>query len=275
MEVSLLRALEDAVELRVNVIDSGIGIAEEAQGRLFQAFSQADSSTTRRHGGTGLGLAICRRLVNLMNGEIGVSSLAGKGSTFWFTVRLDLEAEKPGAKPVDAAEGDTPRILLIHPGDRTRGFLERTLRGMTARVDVASTSSEGLVRLQEGAHRGERYDFVLLDAGLPEMTGLALSRRIAARPELERGQLVLLSPPGRKPDVAELRVGGISACLAKPVRTCQWEQLLSQAIAPVARESSEPSGGQGRAEINGLAQASMAATHGKGSPTELAMRLGH
>jgi CheY-like chemotaxis protein len=149
--------------MRFEVRDSGVGIAPSAQASLFQPFSQADSSTTRRYGGTGLGLAICRRLTTLMGGEIEVESELGRGSTFRFTVRLRPPQEAPPASPHGAALAGR-RILVVDGSEATRALITELAGHCGAVVDGDASAREAVARLR--GPLDARYDVVLLDAGL-------------------------------------------------------------------------------------------------------------
>src|SRR5580693_4713219 len=137
--------------VRFAVRDTGIGMTEETQGRLFQSFSQADSSTTRRYGGTGLGLAISKRLVNLMGGEIGVDSVMGSGSTFWFTVVLKKAENVPSPASLDSLRGK--RVLVVDDNRTNRSILMKQIGKAGMKVTVASSGSEALALLEEAAGR--------------------------------------------------------------------------------------------------------------------------
>src|SRR5713101_5021082 len=224
------------VELRIAVRDSGIGIAAEARSRLFQPFSQADSSTTRQFGGTGLGLAICRRLVELMGGEIGVDSEPGQGSTFRFTVRLQrvlAGALDAGAKTA-ALRG--ARILIVDDNATNRVFLREQLRGWGVEADVAPDGPTALERLRAAAAAGTVHQVALLDMQMPGMDGLTLARAIRANPNLAGVKLLLLSSWTEAGHSIDVQAAGIDARLPKPVRP---SRLLAQLVALLGRDSAE------------------------------------
>jgi len=172
----------DAVELQVAVRDSGVGITPEARARLFQPFSQADSSTTRKFGGTGLGLAICRRLVELMGGEIGVDSEPGQGSTFRFTVRLERVPEGAADPAADTAALRGARALIVDDNATNRVFLREQLRVWGMEAEEAPDGPIALERLRAAAAAGSTHQVALLDMQMPGMDGLALARAIKASP---------------------------------------------------------------------------------------------
>ena len=184
---------DSAVRLRVEVADTGIGIAEEARARLFQSFSQVDSSNTRRYGGTGLGLAISKQLAEAMGGAIGADSEPGRGSTFWFTVTLGaaVEGEARSSSP-DVLRGRHVLVVDDHPVGRT--LVREQLRAWGVTVDEAADGAAALERLR--AATGRRYDAALLDMQMPEMDGLELARAIRADPSLASMPLLMLSSWG-------------------------------------------------------------------------------
>jgi signal transduction histidine kinase/DNA-binding response OmpR family regulator len=226
----------EALTLRVDVRDTGIGIPAEVRGRLFQAFSQADSSTTRRFGGTGLGLAICKRLVDLMGGEIGVESEMGRGSTFWFTARMArgeaLEAA-PAQSP-DALHG--LRALVIDDNATNRRILREQLQGWGMRVDEAEDGATGLARLRTAAATGAPFHVLLLDMQMPAMSGLDVAHAVRADASLAGIPMMLLTSWVHPGVSAASREAGIAACLPKPIRP---RRLLDGLLATVGPRLAE------------------------------------
>jgi signal transduction histidine kinase/CheY-like chemotaxis protein/HPt (histidine-containing phosphotransfer) domain-containing protein len=223
----------DATTLRFEVTDTGIGIAPEAQAQLFNAFSQADSSTTRRYGGTGLGLAISKRLVELMGGTIGVESAPGEGSTFWFTVPFGPAATRPApASTVDASLAGR-RVLVVDDHVLGRRVLQEQVSRWEMEGDTAASGAEALERLQAAVRAGRPYDLALLDYLMPEMDGLALARAIRADPALSATRLVLLTSLGRDESAAASALG-IAATLLKPVRQTQLRDTLQRVLSEAA-----------------------------------------
>jgi two-component system sensor histidine kinase/response regulator len=224
----------DSVELRVAVRDSGVGITPEARSRLFQPFSQADSSTTRKFGGTGLGLAICRRLVELMGGEIGVDSEPGQGSTFRFTVRLERVPEGAADPAAETAALRGARALIVDDNATNRVFLREQLRVWGMEADEAADGPTALERLRAAAAAGSGHQVALLDMQMPGMDGLALARAIKADPDLAGIKLLLLSSWAEAGHSGESREAGIDARLPKPVRA---SRLLAHLVAFLGRGS--------------------------------------
>jgi PAS domain S-box-containing protein len=226
--------------LRFEVKDSGIGIPPAMCARLFQPFTQADSSTTRRYGGTGLGLAISRQLVTLMNGEIGVNSTPGQGSTFWFTARFEKQPEN--TSPVDPRGSRLfgLRVLIVDDNATSRQILRHQLFSWKMQKGSAANGPDALTALREAAAAGNPYDLALLDMQMPEMDGLALARAIKAEPAIAATRLILLTSLELTLSPGEFKAAGIESCLSKPVK--QW--LLFDCLFNVAEhlrdKGSEP-----------------------------------
>ncbi len=217
----------DKVTIRFEVTDTGIGISPEQQSRLFQVFSQANSTTTRKYGGTGLGLAICTQLVTLMGGEIGVDSEPGTGSTFWFTVPLELSR----ASLVRARTSLRGlRVLAVDDNAVNRAILHEHIVGWRMRNGSAESGARALEMLRAAAARGEPYDVAIVDMQMPGMDGAALARTIKSVPSIARTRLILLTSVG--PIDAEVNSEHLfDACLSKPARQSELYDCLSRIMA--------------------------------------------
>lgn len=173
-----VREEKGEVVIQIEVVDTGIGIPLEHRGRLFQSFTQADSSTTRKYGGTGLGLAICKQLTTMMGGDIGCESETGKGSTFWFTVRLELQ--NGGQESRVAPRGDLKglRLLIVDDNATNRKILEQYAKTWGMVSESAEDGPSALHTLHAAAEKGEPFHLVLLDMQMPNMDGLMLAQAI-------------------------------------------------------------------------------------------------
>ncbi len=204
--------------IRFDITDTGIGVSPEVQERLFQAFSQADGSTTRKYGGTGLGLAICKQLTERMGGAIGVESAPGLGSTFWFTVRLEKRSAPHNAAHTALPELRGLRVLCVDDYATTHTLIEALLSAWGTQVDYAEDGPSALTQLQVAHGEGRGYDVAILDMQMPEMDGLTLARTIKADPTLTSVRLMLLTSVGFRGHGTEAPHAGIAAYLTKPVR---------------------------------------------------------
>ena len=212
------------VTVRVTVADTGIGISGDAQPHLFDAFTQADSTTTRKFGGTGLGLAIARRIVQLMHGEIGVESSEGKGSTFWFTLRL--EKDSAGQETYRDTSLAGSRLLIVDDNATSRTILDRYARSWNMLAEGVTCGAEALVLMRERASQARPFHLALLDMQMPGMDGAALADEIGRDENLRDIQLVLLSPAGM-PAVSDR----LAARLSKPIKRRALFECLSRAGA--------------------------------------------
>ena len=226
VKIHLLEETSQDVHLRLEVSDTGIGIPIDVQDRLFQPFSQADSSTTRRFGGTGLGLAISRQLIELMQGEIGVESVENHGSTFWFTVRLHKQPPSVQPESVYSKSLHGLRLCCVDDHHTNLELLAQYAEDWGMETLMASTPAEALSLLQEGVSQNKSFDLAILDMEMPGMDGLTLARIIKADPRLVSVRLVLLTSLGRRGDATAAREAGFSGYLTKPVRKAQLQECL-------------------------------------------------
>ncbi len=225
---------DGGVLLRFSVYDTGIGIPEATQARLFTAFSQADGSTTRKFGGTGLGLAISKRLARLMGGEIGLDSVEGEGSTFWFTARFGTPAvAEPGARAPGRGEKTALagiRVLVVDDNAVNRMVLAGLLERWGVRHDAAPHAGEALDRLREAARAGDPFKAAVLDMHMPDTDGEGLARAITADPEIAGTRLILLTSLGRRDDAERMEGAGFSGYLTKPVKGSVLFDCLSGVV---------------------------------------------
>ncbi len=216
----------DAAKFRFEIRDSGIGIAPEIQARLFDAFTQADSSTTRRYGGTGLGLSIAKHLTELMGGTIGVDSTVGSGSTFWFTARLRQQPVDQAAAPKRRRDLHGLRVLIVDDNRTNREILHLQVSAWGMSNDCAASGIEALDMLRTAVDRHMPYDIAVLDMQMPEMDGLSLAQAIQSDAALDTVRLIMLTSSGIYGDVAEAQRLGIEGYLSKPVRQSQLYNCL-------------------------------------------------
>ena len=221
------RLTPDTATIRIEVRDTGIGIEAAAIPKLFEPFTQADGSTTRRFGGTGLGLAISRRLVELMHGEMGVDSRPGEGSTFWFTARFE---RRPAAAPVLASRTTAQlgelRVLIVDDHRTNRQVLHHQLAAWGVRTAEAGDGQTALEQLRAAAVRGAPYDLAILDAHMPGMDGLEVAQAIRADRALGGTRLVMMT--SLAPEASDaLRQAGLAATLTKPVKQAQLLHCLA------------------------------------------------
>ncbi|MBL8483637.1 MAG: response regulator, partial [Rhodocyclaceae bacterium] len=217
--------------LRFDVTDTGIGIAAEVLPRLFAAFEQADSSISRTYGGSGLGLAITRKLAQLMGGDAGAESELGKGSSFWFTARLQKPAaagslESRGLAQIAASPAQSvagKRILVVEDDLINQEILREILDGTGIHIDVANDGEEGVASVREG-----HYDLVLMDLQMPRMDGLEATRRIRAMPDFKQLHIVALTANAFIEDRERCAAAGMNDFLTKPLDPDQFKAQLAQ-----------------------------------------------
>ncbi len=248
---------EDAYTLRLDVIDTGIGVAPQSRSRLFQSFSQADSSTTRRYGGTGLGLAISRRLVEMMGGEIGFESEEGKGSDFWFTVRLarrlagapsaevsetnglrlmleDESATEPAHEPLPGG-----LVLLAEDNPANQRLVTIQLQKLGYRAEVVTTGAQAV---EAALKAPDKYVAILMDYQMPEMDGLQATRliRLAEQGSGRRVPVIAMTANAMSEDREAAFNAGMDDYLGKPVGMVGLRRVLSRWTGPTLTQSSAP-----------------------------------
>jgi two-component system, sensor histidine kinase and response regulator len=234
LAVSLVQADSERVCLRFEVVDTGIGIPVALQSKLFRAFVQADSSTTRKYGGTGLGLAICKKLVELMHGQIGVSSTPEKGSTFWFTVELAPASTVSAMEEIAPLPLDGRRILAVDDNAANRKLMLHLLGAWGATHAVVESGPAALEELKRAARAGEPYELVITDFHMPGMDGIALASAIRAEPSVEHPIVVLLAASGEKLNTGQLKSKGFDGCETKPIHPDRLRNNLRKMLTSTA-----------------------------------------
>ncbi len=210
------------VQLRFAVRDTGIGLSTEQQTRLFQSFQQADTSITRKYGGTGLGLVISKHLAEQMGGEVGVDSIPGDGSSFWFTVALEVS---PHEIPLVSPPAHGQRALVVDDNDRTRQVLRDMLGQQGFVVSDAASGQQAVALIDERTREGQPFSLALVDAQMPGLDGVETVRQIRALDLQSPPQLVLLSNYGQDKDLARLE--GIEHVLIKPVHASMLQDITA------------------------------------------------
>ena len=220
--------IERIAEMQVSVTDTGIGISTEKIGRLFQQFSQADSSVTRRYGGTGLGLAISKQLTELMGGSIGVESRLGEGSKFWFTLPLQLETLTYGSQ-IPAADLTGLRVLIVDDNEVNRRVVHEQISSWGMRNGSYATGEQAFEAICIAKANGDPYHIVVADYHMPGIDGATLGAMIKADPQFNDTVFVMLSSVGHWSEVRALEGNSVDACLLKPVRNSQLMDTLTAA----------------------------------------------
>jgi two-component system sensor histidine kinase/response regulator len=220
------------VSLLFEIVDTGIGLSKEAQGRIFQPFAQGDGSTTRKYGGTGLGLAISRGLVERMNGQIGVRGDSAEGSTFWFTARFKKQLAPPARALRHPPE--TLRLLVVDDNASCRDIIGKMLDSWGIDHAQASSGREAMQMLRSAGAAGEPFQVALLDMQMPGMSGLVLTEEIKSDPVLSSTQLLIMHTVGRRGSSASWAEAGISGYVTKPVKqSALFDAIMDASTAPV------------------------------------------
>ena len=228
------------ITIHFSVEDTGIGIPYERQAAVFDRFTQADGSTTRKYGGTGLGLTISRQLVDMMGGKIGVTSTPGVGSTFWFEIRF---GKQPTEKRVTAPLTLGPvnliqaRVLIIDDNQTNRTVLTKNVEALGSRVDAVASGAKGLESLRNAHRAGDPYHVVLLDMQMPGMDGEQTARAIKSDPAMKDVKILILTSMGQRGDAIRLEALGCSGYLLKPVK----QQMLFDAIIAALERTTDES----------------------------------
>ena len=238
VRITLQTSSDHRVALRFEVSDTGVGIPPAAQAKLFQAFTQADNSTSRRYGGTGLGLAISKQLVLMMDGQIGMESEPGKGSTFWFMAQFEKSAG--GQAPI-AGQRDgwsSLRVLVVDDNAPSRQILRHQIFAWKLQKGSAASGHEALRVLRAAAAEGHPYDLALLDIEMPEMDGLTLAHAIKSEPAIASTRLIAMTPLGHAPTDQKMQAAGIDASLGKPIKQSHLFDCLVSVIGKTGMPSS-------------------------------------
>jgi CheY-like chemotaxis protein len=213
--------------IRFRVRDTGIGISKNQMDRMFQSFSQADSSTTRKFGGTGLGLSISKQLAELMGGRIGIESEEGKGSTFWFTAVLKKQPEAREKEIVLPEDIKGKRILIVDESATNRSILRKQLKSWQCRSGESSSGKQALEELSRAVIDKDPYKIAILDMHMPEMDGEMLGKRIKQDPDLKNTILIMMTSIGLRGHAKRSEQIGFAAYLTKPVNPSKLYDCLT------------------------------------------------
>jgi two-component system, sensor histidine kinase and response regulator len=231
IEVRIREVREAGLRVRFAVRDTGIGLTEEAQRRLFQSFQQGDSSTTRKYGGTGLGLAICKNLATLMGGEVGVTSMAGEGSTFWCELPLGRGENKTSARLL-LPEICGRRVLVVDDHAHARAVLCDLLQAMGLLVDEAGDGTRAIELCCTAQAAGQPFDLVLLDWLMPDPDGVATARILRQRLGAACPRLLMVTAGGREEVTAAAVAVGVGDILGKPVSASALYDTIARVLLP-------------------------------------------
>ena len=222
--------LEDKVRLRIEISDTGIGIAEDDLPRIFEKFHQVDGSKTRKHDGTGLGLAICKDLIELMGGSIGAKSEPGKGSTFWieWTAPVSENVEKIARSSVPSFDG--VRVLAVDDNPVNRSVLKELFEAWTIRAEIVSSAYEAMNALRESQEKCDRFHLILTDYHMPEVDGDEFVRRIQADPVFADIPVIMLSSVDLGFVKDKKVAGAYAAWMSKPIRASRLMDAMADAL---------------------------------------------
>jgi two-component system sensor histidine kinase/response regulator len=231
--VDLQEETKDQVTLLFSVTDTGAGISKDKQRKIFESFTQADGSTTRKYGGTGLGLSICKRLIELMKGQIGVDSEPAKGSRFWFSVTLEKQEELK-EEPPTPPDIQGMRVLVVDDNQTNRTILVKMLESFGCSSEAVERGSQAIDILKRAARKEKLFDLVLLDMLMPGMDGEQVLRTIKKDPEIKDITVIILTSLGERGDAARLEALGCAGYLLKPIKQ---SQLFDTIITIMSRQS--------------------------------------
>ncbi|HWY55925.1 MAG TPA: response regulator [Terriglobales bacterium] len=241
IRVETKQQTDSEVLLHFSVTDTGLGIPLEKQASIFEAFTQADNSTTRKYGGTGLGLSITLRLVEMMGGRIWLESEPGRGSTFHFSVRFQLQSRSPGMHtPIGLERLRDLSVLIVDDNATNRHILKEMLAGWQMKTVEADGGRSALALLKRAAEEGKAFSIVLLDAQMPEVDGFQVAAQTRQNPQLATLAFIMLTSAGFRGDAARCRELGIQAYLPKPVKHSDLLQTIQTVLSSPGRTKEAP-----------------------------------
>lgn len=230
LEVNTCEHQDDNVELRFSVRDTGIGIPKDKQSTIFDSFTQADASTTRKYGGSGLGLTICQRLAKMMGGNIRVESKPEKGTTFYFTARFRIDGEPSLIAMPEVSHVKGLRVLVVDDNATNRLILNETLSSWGLVVSEAENGRQCLETIADAETAGQPFQLILLDSKMPGMDGFETAEKIKDRFEPMKQTLMLLTSEESSKDISRARKIGIAVYLVKPVKREELKEAIQTAL---------------------------------------------
>ena len=222
----LIEEIEDCAKIRFSVKDTGIGIPEDRQATIFESFSQADGSTTRKYGGTGLGTTISKQLAEMMGGEIGVESEEGKGSTFWFTALFSRQEKKKQSYATTDFDLNNLKVLVVDDNQTNRFVLMEYLKSWGCLPMEANNGKDALTILRDTASSEDPVKLILTDFQMPEMSGFDLAREVKKMETLKGAPIMVLTSAGKKGDGRSCKEIGINGYLTKPIRQDEMRKAM-------------------------------------------------
>ncbi len=241
LKIELFEKKNDIYLIRFRVRDSGIGISAEAQDKIFNSFSQADGSTTRKFGGTGLGLTISKKLTELMGGKIGLKSQPDLGSTFWFAIPLKKEAAVKSSLPGSASLNfKNVRALIADNNKTNREVLEQQFTSWGMDYYSIDNGKKALRSIQDASQQGNPFSLVVLDSQLSGMDGITLARKINNDPDISDTKIIMLSSVGNMEETGQWLMAGIESYLSKPVRQNELYESVYKALISDEENNNQP-----------------------------------
>jgi PAS domain S-box-containing protein len=229
--IETVESTDEAVKLRFSVTDTGVGISQEMQGRIFESFTQADGSTTRKYGGTGLGTTISKQIAELMGGEIGLESEENAGSTFWFTAVFQMQPEARIEEEIEGVDLEGLRALVVEANPPSRLVLEEHLNSWGCRTTIATEAKVALASFVESLDRRDPFGLLLVDHNLPDMSGFELCKEIRKIQVEEPAPIIVLSSVGSMGDAKACREIGIDGFLTTPIRGDHLRKAIDSVLA--------------------------------------------
>ncbi|MEK9629327.1 MAG: response regulator [Nitrospinota bacterium] len=228
VKIRCLKEENEKIELEFSVKDTGIGLTEKQIGKLFQSFSQADSSTTRQFGGTGLGLTISKKLVEMMDGKIWVESEPGKGSSFIFTAKFGVSADPKKKRLVTSDDLKGKKALIVDDNESAREILEDALQSFSIEVEQASSGADGISKVEE-ADAKKPFDLIIMDWQMPEMNGIRTAEIIKKHPKIKhKPKIIMLTAYGREEVAREAEEANLDGFMVKPMNPSLLFETLAE-----------------------------------------------